>query len=172
MSGVTKARRQEIDAFLAAGVKRCCRCGQVKSVRDFSPQPKDKTGLRPECMACRCADSRASYQNNHEARLQWQRAHRQGENYRCYQRDYQRERLRRERENRATRSRPTVCEVCGQPGSVFYDHDHSTGKRMGEFRGWLCKGCNSALGFVKDDAAVLRRLADYLEEYQRRKDRG
>ena len=58
---------------------------------------------------------------------------------------------------------PDKCEVCGNKHNtraLHLDHDHATGK----FRGWLCNGCNSALGHVKDDPAVLRKLADYLEQ--------
>jgi hypothetical protein len=63
-----------------------------------------------------------------------------------------------------------VCEVGFEDTKVFsphIDHDHSCcpGKRAcGEcFRGLLCSNCNSALGYVKDDPAVLRRLLEYLE---------
>ena len=39
------------------------------------------------------------------------------------------------------------------------DHDHKTGK----IRGLLCTNCNQAVGHAMDSAAVLKRLADYLE---------
>jgi hypothetical protein len=39
------------------------------------------------------------------------------------------------------------------------DHDHDTGR----VRGVLCKHCNTALGYARDDPATLRALADYLE---------
>ena len=57
------------------------------------------------------------------------------------------------------------CEVCGQRagGREFHlDHDHATGK----FRGWLCHSCNVALGCVRDNPAILRKLASYLENRQ------
>ena len=63
------------------------------------------------------------------------------------------------------RLKPKSCEVCGIPESelkevLHYDHDHNTG----QFRGWLCKGCNLALGFSRDKPWILRALADYLEK--------
>jgi hypothetical protein len=57
------------------------------------------------------------------------------------------------------RTRPERCEVCGAAGRINFDHDHYTG----DFRGWLCHGCNVALGYAKDDPLILRALADYLE---------
>lgn len=37
------------------------------------------------------------------------------------------------------------CEICGLDKPLHCDHDHSTGK----IRGWLCIGCNTALGKVE-----------------------
>ncbi|MFA5772949.1 MAG: endonuclease domain-containing protein [Thermoplasmata archaeon] len=58
----------------------------------------------------------------------------------------------------AGRKRPEQCEVCGAIGQICYDHDHITGK----FRGWICKRCNSVLGFVKDNTELLIALKNYL----------
>lgn len=61
-----------------------------------------------------------------------------------------------------TRPRPDHCELCGSPPGpkrrINYDHCHESG----EFRGWICTRCNFVLGFAKDDAALLRKMADYL----------
>lgn len=66
----------------------------------------------------------------------------------------------------AGRPRPRKCEVCGSPNqnknaALHFDHDHSTGK----FRGWLCSHCNTILGKVHDNPALLRKLAKYLEDH-------
>lgn len=63
-------------------------------------------------------------------------------------------------ERAAGRPRPKVCEVCGLPSvrTLHFDHCHKTGK----FRGWLCSGCNAALGHVKDNPKTLVKLAKYL----------
>jgi hypothetical protein len=44
---------------------------------------------------------------------------------------------------------------------IVLDHDHISGN----FRGWICTQCNTALGFCKDNPAILRWLADYLERH-------
>jgi len=76
------------------------------------------------------------------------------------------------------------CETCGidivnparshTPGAgraalLAVDHDHnccagahSCGKCV---RGLICGNCNTALGLAHNDAATLRRLADYLDAY-------
>lgn len=56
------------------------------------------------------------------------------------------------------------CYVCGVPevecaGKLHMDHCHETG----EFRGWLCKNCNSAAGFLGDSPQIARILAEYIE---------
>jgi hypothetical protein len=61
----------------------------------------------------------------------------------------------------AGRPRPSRCEVCNRDGRIVFDHCHSTG----HFRGWICSGCNIALGGVKDTPEILRKLAEYLEKH-------
>ena len=60
------------------------------------------------------------------------------------------------------------CAICRQPethrdrsGSVQplgVDHDHRTGK----VRGLLCHSCNTALGYFRDDPALLTAAAEYV----------
>jgi hypothetical protein len=58
-----------------------------------------------------------------------------------------------------TRPKPRLCEAgCGRPARDL-DHCHLTHA----FRGWLCHQCNVALGMARDQPALLRALADYLE---------
>ena len=55
------------------------------------------------------------------------------------------------------------CESCGGYNSdgrrLALDHDHDTE----EFRGWLCRKCNTALGFLNDDLERILALGVYLE---------
>jgi hypothetical protein len=51
------------------------------------------------------------------------------------------------------------CECCARsPERLFLDHDHRTEL----FRGWLCRECNSGLGFLGDNAEGLARATMYL----------
>lgn len=67
------------------------------------------------------------------------------------------------RQRMAPRPKPDACEVCGDAGTICFEHDHKTG----HFRGWLCSNCNSALGLAKDSPQRLRMLADYLDAHER-----
>ena len=51
------------------------------------------------------------------------------------------------------------CAICGDGVKLLVDHDHATG----QLRGLLCNGCNCALGFMRDNPAILRKAAEYLE---------
>lgn len=61
------------------------------------------------------------------------------------------------------------CAICGrtygrmhQSGkktALVVDHCHSTG----EVRGLLCDPCNTSIGKMNDDPALLRKAADYLD---------
>lgn len=56
------------------------------------------------------------------------------------------------------------CPICTKPFSsnrlACIDHDHETG----QVRGLLCTACNYFIGETHDDAAKLRRAADYLTD--------
>ncbi len=72
-------------------------------------------------------------------------------------------RAKREAELRilAGRPRPTICDLCRENnGGIVFDHCHTSGL----FRGWLCDRCNKVLGLMRDNPALLSRMARYLEK--------
>lgn len=62
-----------------------------------------------------------------------------------------------------TRPEPATCELCGRlpdggAHRLNIDHDHDTGM----FRGWLCWGCNTAIGKLGDTLDSVERAAKYM----------
>ncbi len=56
------------------------------------------------------------------------------------------------------------CHICGVPEiecarKLHLDHDHISGN----FRGWLCKKCNTAIGMLGDSKEILAVAINYLE---------
>jgi hypothetical protein len=61
-------------------------------------------------------------------------------------------------------SKCKVCEVeagDGHMSRLVVDHCH----KSNEMRGLICQNCNMALGNAKDNSEILRKLADYLDEF-------
>ena len=59
---------------------------------------------------------------------------------------------------------PETCQACGSAGDnkgICVDHCHDTNK----IRGFLCHGCNVAIGYAKNSTTILRQLAEYLERH-------
>ena len=59
------------------------------------------------------------------------------------------------------------CAICGDridivTGKYAIDHDHSIGK----IRELLCRGCNSGIGFLKEDINILKNAIKYLEKHE------
>jgi len=51
------------------------------------------------------------------------------------------------------------CPVCKRKKNMRLDHNHTTG----EYRGYICHGCNTSIGLMAENPKYLRRLAKYLE---------
>lgn len=66
--------------------------------------------------------------------------------------------------------RCAICYGIADPSGkrLCVDHDHETGK----IRGLLCGPCNWAVGLVKEDVVIARRLIRYLARHGTRSTQG
>lgn len=146
------------------GLKKCIRCKQEFTLEMFPKQKKCKDGIRPDCKKCNNKKNKLYYKKNREKVLEKARNYGKTEYRKKYCRDLAKIKLKKKREEQASRPRSILCECCsGEPGKngIVWDHDHKTGN----FRGWLCNRCNRVLGMCKDSKDVFEKMIYYLIKY-------
>ena len=67
----------EGDAGMSILSKKCTKCGEVKSVSDFSKHSNGKYGVDSRCKLCAAADARKNHHKNRDANVERHRAWRQ-----------------------------------------------------------------------------------------------
>lgn len=132
-----------------------------RKARHLAKCPPRVAAYRAENREKLAAQQRARSALNREGEkarvVEWQQKH--PERYKAAQ-EVHRARKMDAQERTAGYARPDLCEICDEAPKkrLAFDHCHAEG----HFRGWLCSRCNLALGLVKDDPALLKKLADYL----------
>jgi Recombination endonuclease VII len=131
--------------------------------RYFNGRPCSKGHVAErEVMSCTCVECHRLNAKDRRARSPAKPRYRSKEDRRRNRpREIEQQRTSREakRVKEAGRPKPSICELCGNPGRIVFDHCHASGA----FRGWICDPCNQALGLVKDNPELLRKMAAYLE---------
>lgn len=124
----------------AEGRKKCTTCGQWMAELDFHKAKKSKDGRASSCAEC--------YRTRYTEKV------------------LQRHGLTKKMHDEILAAQGERC-ICGDGGPLVIDHDHSC--CPGPYgcakcvRGLICHPCNKSLGFARDDAEVLRKLAGYVE---------
>ncbi|MBO3751547.1 hypothetical protein J5X84_36205 [Streptosporangiaceae bacterium NEAU-GS5] len=127
------------------GRKRCRECRSWKAESEFQATRNCADGLNPRCRACKRHDKLLA-------------------NFGLTLRQYE----------RLVAAQGGACAICGdEPDVLHVDHDHrccpTKGKSCGKcIRQLLCTWCNRAIGMLKDDPALLRAAAAYLERHRDR----
>ena len=125
----------------------CHSCACVKDVKEFSINPSAKRGHDITCKACRNEKRRGTRQEEgHKTRMK---------KYGLTPEDYE----------NMLKEQHYSCAICHTHISklkvrLHVDHCHTTGK----VRGLLCVKCNQGIGMFNDDAELLDRAMDYLEQ--------
>jgi len=158
-----------------AVTKTCTKCAVEKPLDGFGKDKSTYDGVHQQCLECRRA-----------ARCQWRETHpdENREQFRSWSKANYAQHLARNRswqqDNRSKmrasmlRSRYNVtmsdyetmftsqngkCKICGKVARLVVDHKHDG---EGRVRGLLCQRCNTGIGLLLDDPAILRSAIAYV----------
>ncbi len=146
-------------------VKRCPRCGQVKSKKEF--YLRRSTEYRQARLESSCKECQKAVQ-----KVRRERYGKGDQSVISFRAGKGSERLfiSRTAYNRMLEQQGGVCAICQQPETTMHrksgvvhrlsiDHDHITGV----VRGLLCRRCNLAVGLLRDDPEHMWRTIEYLQ---------
>jgi hypothetical protein len=169
--------------------RKCTKCGEEKSLSEFSKHVKGKYGLRPTCKQCDAAYSSAVWKDP-QARAKkeaYAKAYRESPSGSAVRKAHQKaysarpdvkERTRAhwfrteygitlEQYNQMYFDQGGNCAVCGAHYEIRGTNkldtlhvDHN--HETGKVRGLLCHNCNSGIGYFKEDKNLIQRILDYL----------
>lgn len=151
--------------------KICLRCNETKDVSKFHRDRKRKDGYNVYCKSCMKEKAEKYYKQNakklNAQGKKWREENRFKASLWSSKKDAKR---RGHLPCNATEEELEIafsgkCDVCSVSElklttKLCLDHSHSTG----EFRGFLCRKCNTMLGGASDDPEILRLGALYIEE--------
>ena len=174
---------------MASPEKTCSKCGVPRPLTEFSARKGASDGFNGKCKACRKAynktwmagyrptpehkERQKKYQKANASRIRANNrasanARRKDPVQRQHERDQHFRRLYGVTREELSEKQGGRCAICGvefatlDPQLWHVDHCHTSGVT----RGLLCQGCNTALGKFNDSAALLRKAADYLDQFE------
>lgn len=148
----------------------CTKCKVFKSYDEFGPNPKGPLGLHSWCRVCVAQKSREYRANNREKLKARDKAYYKEKKH-IWAREYnlfKRYGITLEWWNDKVTAQGNRCIICdakpegkGNRYRLHLDHNHDTG----ENRDLLCANCNLAVGNVRENPEIARKVADYLERW-------
>lgn len=141
--------RHPRDVPVADGHKWCPDCSTVKLLDQFVRNASQPSGWAPYCKPCHNARGKAA-----KEKIGGSRTYHLKRRYGITAADA----------DAMFEAQGGLCAVCRAAPAVHVDHDHLTGS----VRELLCFNCNGGLGQFRDDPAVLRAAADYVERHRAR----
>jgi hypothetical protein len=157
-----------------SATKACYSCKRTLPRSSFYNKPAMRDGLRTECKSCSHEYSKAWKKRNPDRARDLKRA----SEWRARgKRSIKDSKLRASYGiglatfEALLHNQGDACALCGEPETrastvgkrrvLCVDHCHDTGL----VRGLLCAKCNSAIGHMRDDPALMRRAAEYVERH-------
>lgn len=132
--------------------KKCCKCKQVKPLRDFGKANATKDGLQTICKACGLKYKR-EFSRTKKGKAS-NRRNQLNQKYGITPQEY----------DEILKEQNGGCAICGGINKngrrLAVDHNHKTW----EIRGLLCNNCNSVLGWAGDSIGILAGAIKYLDK--------
>ena len=139
--------RHPRDLVIPDGFKWCADCRQVKPLDEFPRTRAAVSGRHSYCKPCHNVRGRASKDKVGGSRT-YHLKRRYG--------------ISAEDADAMLAEQNGLCAICEAAPAAHVDHDHDTGA----VRQLLCFNCNGGLGQFRDDPAVLRAAAEYVERHR------
>lgn len=159
MGGLTRVSTRLSTELRKQGLKRCPRCKQIKPVAAFYESGDSNQGTAAQCIVCSDIIRRARPKGEGKTRY---KKNVRGIRNNILIRDFG---ITLEQYERMAALQNNLCAICGDPEKgkgLAVDHNHQTGK----VRELLCGRCNPAIGFLRDDPVLARKLASYLDKHE------
>lgn len=144
-------------------MKTCTRCKVAKPLEEFHKEKNTKDGRRSHCRACiKMANLEWQARDPEHARACWRKSYKK-----YYNAEYQHKkklaayRISQEDYDLMLNFKNGRCHICNETLATIphIDHCHYTK----QVRGMLCMKCNTAIGSMRDNPALMRKAADYVE---------
>jgi hypothetical protein len=140
-------RRYPLGRDVPDGFKWCPDCDAVKPLAEFPRTRASRSGVYTYCKPCHNTRGKAAKDKVGGSRT-YHLKRRYG--------------ITAEEVDEMLAAQGGLCAICRNTPALHVDHDHETGL----VRELLCFNCNGGLGQFKDDPAVLRAAADYVERHR------
>lgn len=159
-------------ASLPCAVKVCRgACGKTLPLESFCISKREKDGRKYQCRECQKTQADGWHARNPEKKREYRKAWRERapEELRALDRKYNlsRYRITPEKYDRMVAEQNGVCALCGFPPmgrgkKLHVDHVHDESRKV---RKLLCTRCNVAIGLMREDPALFRKAAEYLDSH-------
>jgi hypothetical protein len=143
------SRRHAVGRDVPDGFKWCPDCDAVKPLAEFPRTRASRSGVYTYCKPCHNVRGKAAKDKVGGSRT-YHLKRRYG--------------ITAEDADAMFEEQEGLCAICEMAPAEHVDHDHEAGS----VRQLLCFNCNGGLGQFKDDPAVLRAAASYVERHRDR----
>jgi hypothetical protein len=142
--------------------KTCCICGERKHFDLFYNFKNKSDNKSYRCKSCDDKAKKKWSDSNPERAYRSMRERNLKARFGMTLEDY--EKLLREQGGKCAICEATENNTVGErkDWNFAVDHDHETGK----VRGLLCNNCNRGLGLLRDSEELLRKAANYIEQFK------